>query len=1330
MKSRLRIAPFLVFAALVVGIACGRTTPSPQATEVVGRTQEAVSAAASTFVLSYPLGSSVTTAVVAADDSLQIGDQCHILTATGSPGPATNAGSNATTIGNSTVVGALSSVGSVQLRDRASVSTVTSAGSVTLGNGDVLGAVVRGATLTPLSQRTMTVQPPAGSGANMTFAVGQVGSLPPALYGSVTVNPNAVVTLTAGTYLLTSLDLEPQAVLKLDTSGGAIWLYVNGAVIWRGSASGDTTRFALGYLATGTLDLESPFNGLALAPFGTLQLVSTSGTYTGAFYGKDVLLEAGVTVKQATTPFLLGGITVSTTTPCVGQAVKATVDSSGAGSAATTWINGVVGPNQYLQFSGAPGNRLVTATVFTPDGHADSITTPITLKSCAAPPGAAPPIALRFGPAPLSTPNVVEFSVRTYGANGFEFQPPTPATYVWTFGDGQTATTTAPLVQHDYSKAVNPLATYSYFTASVTTTTASGAASAQKIVPVWSLYAFNRSKGIVQPPNTLSIGSSSMTLSVTNYESTPLSITQASVELVPCDPGVPPQPAVAQAVAVTIPASSSGSVTVAMPSSIGADICNIGVHVTGSTAAGTVYSDAYARLKENQLLLQPVTNPQTVAILNQASALTPDPNSFTMADLRPLYAQGALAHLPQGTPPGTTYSGSDICGNSAPVNPSPNTPCCPGDTAALPGLTCQPTSGWVEDPAEFLNAYQGDFVMSHGCGYIGQLLHSLGQQFSHTVLMTKDRVEVQHSTANSDRITNSLNFANLGVNVTTGLAIPLLDQAILQNLYPGTGGEIPNSGAVGNQSYSVDDITVFYCLPDLAGGNGGTSGERNCDANGNCDCPSGTWRMGLEVSPDPVLCAGVDANPVPGLVIRPLPGAPASVLQGVRSVGGFASSINSHYRFFNYSRGDEQLPGTAWASSTISSVCSSFELLAAKAASLPLNTQGQQPTGVEDGMFPYTVETRTAAAQALYQQTYNTVSSQCFNMIDTGTVQWLTGSVGTALFGPLVGEVINGALQDDACGTAANLVANQINNCFANDSCADTGSEWLNPGAGIAVSPDDMLKWENYTNGGTYGYNEPIAYMQAAYRHAYAWTQSTGTGELTVTVVDSSGKPFPNADIIINGAPFGITDNSGVLSAPALAAGSYDVTAQFNPCGSSEPPDGSVCDAGPFIQGTVPTQVSAGGNQNVKIILCAGPSVNGGPPSNCPQVTSNPPLTVSLSESEVGPVFCFQESGFVPNAPVQITYGPNPFNAGAIVNTTADANGNLNDVDFRSYGEAGLTQFCDTGDLNGTTLVTITTFDEGANVILGTATVPAAFWCVQEPLGSGFNDGCVSPLTP
>ena len=64
MKSRLRIAPFLVFAALVVGIACGRTTPSPQATEVVGRTQEAVSAAASTFVLSYPLGSSVTTAVV------------------------------------------------------------------------------------------------------------------------------------------------------------------------------------------------------------------------------------------------------------------------------------------------------------------------------------------------------------------------------------------------------------------------------------------------------------------------------------------------------------------------------------------------------------------------------------------------------------------------------------------------------------------------------------------------------------------------------------------------------------------------------------------------------------------------------------------------------------------------------------------------------------------------------------------------------------------------------------------------------------------------------------------------------------------------------------------------------------------------------------------------------------------------------------------------------------------------------------------------------------------------------------------------------------------
>src|SRR5262249_52217582 len=203
---------------------------------------------------------------------------------------------------------------------------------------------------------------------------------------------------------------------------------------------------------------------------------------------------------------------------------------SSAGPGATPWIQGVVGSHQFVQFSGDPGARLVWAAVYTPDGHADFTSVPITVHQCTTPPGAAPPMALHFWVA-LGKPNVVEFIVHNYDTDGLEILPPGPATYTWSFGDGQTMTTHSPFVAHNYTAAINPLAPYNYFDVSVTATTASGTTTVHKVVPLWSLYAQNRSKGIIQPPNTLAVSSSNLGLAVTNYEPTPLTITQATVEL-------------------------------------------------------------------------------------------------------------------------------------------------------------------------------------------------------------------------------------------------------------------------------------------------------------------------------------------------------------------------------------------------------------------------------------------------------------------------------------------------------------------------------------------------------------------------------------------------------------------------------------------------------------------------------------------------------------------------------------------------------------------------------------------------------------------------------
>ena len=67
--------------------------------------------------------------------------------------------------------------------------------------------------------------------------------------------------------------LESQGQITLDPSGGAVYLYVTGSVIWRGGTVGDTTRFLFGYLGTGTLNLETSFTGSDLDE----RLMVTSG---------------------------------------------------------------------------------------------------------------------------------------------------------------------------------------------------------------------------------------------------------------------------------------------------------------------------------------------------------------------------------------------------------------------------------------------------------------------------------------------------------------------------------------------------------------------------------------------------------------------------------------------------------------------------------------------------------------------------------------------------------------------------------------------------------------------------------------------------------------------------------------------------------------------------------------------------------------------------------------------------------------------------------------------------------------------------------------------
>jgi hypothetical protein len=1217
------------------------------------------------FDIAFPHEYGLSLVTVASVDSLVIGRGARIEAADGKPGNATNAGASPLIVEEYASAGAIVSTSSIRVERNVLAAVAKSSGEVRVGSGVNINSIVEDATLTPLVHRTINVPSLRGGARNAVVRAGQSIVLDPGRYREIDIRPGGRVAVSAGAYVIDRLNLARGAEFHLDTGAGSVNMYVLGEVEWQGKVTGDATLFMLSVLSQRGITLQRGFRGTILVPFGTLTLSARrEWLYEGTFYGKNTVVGKDVTLRKIATPALIDGITASNVLPCVGDPVEVVVTPAAAAAKATVWIQGVVGGRQILQFRDAAGPRAVFATALTPDGRADFSSVPITLQHCAAKPGATAPLALHFWHG-LRKPNVIELMVHDFDDNGHETSVSGPASYSWTFGDGQTATTASPLVSHDYSASIDFLADYSYFDVSVTATTAHGKAAARKIVPIWSLYAKNRAKGIVQPPAALAASAGQLTLTVQNYETTPLAITQAHVELIPCDPGLDARPQPPMKLAVTIPGRASMAIPIPMPPAIAADICSVGAHLVGGAGARVVYADGYETLKENSVLAQAITDPGTLKALDAASKLTRDPAQFDEFELRDLRAQGLIPPAAVVEPPAKVQLIQTLALHSGP--PKIGDPCQPGDTSPL-GLICGPTSGWVALGPEFLNAFKGNFIMDHGCGKIGQLLAAVHQLFSHTSIMVRNRNEVRHSTASSDRMNSNVDFVK-----------ERLDPDTLQFGYPGTAGA--------DQTYTIEQMVGEYFVTDPI------------DAGK-------TWRMGGELSPNPSSCAN-DTAAVQPVVIRPAPDAPAAILQAVASVASH-TGINSHYRFFNYSRADELLPGVSWARETESTVCSSFDRLAAVRAGLTLHpTAGE--AGVPDGMRRYTVDQRVAAANALYKQVSNDVGEAC-KPTTTGVI---IGGAGYLLGGP-VGGIIGAVVGAEYCNRMIDNIASQVNNCFASDGCANTGDDWRNPGPGVAVSPDDMLDWDTWHQGGTYGYNEPLRYKPKGYRRAFAWAAASGSGSMTVKVVHPDMTPYVNATILLNTNPVGSTDAGGSFNIPTLAQGKYEVGAQFDPCATPGHPTGCGL---PLEQANIVKVLPLGGSVVVTLTLCAGPVV-GGVVTSCHQPGAGPKFThVGIGFGAQKYLLCIRGSGMEvggPDVPVTLT-STGGFSKGPLPGTGIDAGGGF-------FTSTIIERIFNTGfSCSGT--VTITAFDALADVAIQT-TVPARYWCTSGHTLPDFNNGC------
>ena len=127
---------------------------------------------------------------------------------------------------------------------------------------------------------------------------GQTHHLVPGSYSNYSVKDGGTLELTPGRYYFRSLGAEPDSTLRVTGPAGGVFIYVKGDFTFRGvQAFEDPGQEMMVVSFAPQVYLERPFEGVVMAPEGTLALGGTTGqTFTGQFFGAYVEIRNGATI--------------------------------------------------------------------------------------------------------------------------------------------------------------------------------------------------------------------------------------------------------------------------------------------------------------------------------------------------------------------------------------------------------------------------------------------------------------------------------------------------------------------------------------------------------------------------------------------------------------------------------------------------------------------------------------------------------------------------------------------------------------------------------------------------------------------------------------------------------------------------------------------------------------------------------------------------------------------------------------------------------------------------------------------------------------------------
>ena len=222
-----------------------------------------------------------------ASGTLSIDDRVTLTNPNGSLGSIANSGAGQTNVGADAKVGAIASVGPVLLRSRATTGAVTTAATVTTQDGVIHGAVLEHQALALPTAGLVVTFPVVQNPPAINLNPGDQTSLAPGTYGAVSIKSGATLSLSAGTYFVDSLTLEPQSKASLDSKAAAVVIYVKNGFTMRGAfveKTGGQPNVIVGVLGSQGAVLGAPFHGTVIAPSGIIELDTVgSPGFSGAF---------------------------------------------------------------------------------------------------------------------------------------------------------------------------------------------------------------------------------------------------------------------------------------------------------------------------------------------------------------------------------------------------------------------------------------------------------------------------------------------------------------------------------------------------------------------------------------------------------------------------------------------------------------------------------------------------------------------------------------------------------------------------------------------------------------------------------------------------------------------------------------------------------------------------------------------------------------------------------------------------------------------------------------------------------------------------------------